>query len=183
MKINDLMIKRALYGSLDDREKIIELLEPLIKASISKYYYRAHLYDDLVQDGRVQILHCFDTFDSTKGVHFLGYVKTMLRYYYLNRNRDMEHYSLDQTNEEGLSQMELLESEEDIEADFLESERNKKLNDALEQLTEIERSIVIDFYYKELSLNEIAELRSISYRTAVNNKTRAINKLRRFLEE
>ncbi len=95
----------------------------------------------------------------------------------------MEHYSLDQTNEEGLSQMELLESDQNIEEDFLESENNRILHEAIEKLTEIEKSIIIDFYYKALSLSEIADKRCVSYRTAVNNKTRAINKLKRFLED
>ena len=50
-------------------------------------------------------------------------------------------------------------------------------------LTEIEKSVIVDFYYNKLSLYEIADKRGIKYRTAVNNKTRAINKLKLYFEE
>lgn len=182
-KIDNEIIERALKGSLEDKDTIVELLEPLIKSSISKYYYRAHLYDDLMQDGKLEILKCFENFNPSQGVYFLGYVKTMLRYYYLNRNRDKECFSLDETNEEGLCQLELLESDENIEEDYIESETNDELKAAMAVLTEIEKSVIVDFYYNNLSLYEIADKRGIKYRTAVNNKTRAINKLKTYFEE
>lgn len=182
-KIDDNMIERALQGSVEDKDTIVELLEPLIKSSISRYYYRAHLYDDLMQDGKFEILKCFENFDPSQGVHFLGYVKTMLRYYFLNRNRDKEYYSLDETNDEGLSQLELLQSDEDIEGNYIESETYTELKHAMSTLTEIEKSVIVDFYYNKLSLYEIADKRGIKYRTAVNNKTRAINKLKLYFEE
>lgn len=182
-KIDDEMIERALKGSVEAKDTIIELLEPLIKSSISRYYFRAYLYDDLMQDGKLEILRCFEKFDPSQGVHFLGYVKTMLRYYYLNRNRDVECFSLDETNDEGLSQLELLQSEENIEEDYIESEINDELKLAMNKLTDIEKSVILDFYFNNLSLYEIADKRGIKYRTAVNNKTRAINKLKSYFAE
>ncbi|MDO5718657.1 MAG: sigma-70 family RNA polymerase sigma factor [Tissierellia bacterium] len=181
--IDDLMIERALNGSKEDIEDILLLLEPLIKASIKRYYNRNYLYEDLVQDGRLKLLEYFKSYDPSSGVHFLGYAKMMLKFYFLNRNRDREDYSLDDVNEDGLSLIDIIESDDDIESDFLCREEIEDLRIAMDSLTDIEKSTVIDFYFNNLSISDISEKRNVSYRTVVNNKTRAVKKLRDFLQD
>lgn len=171
-------IKKALEACVEKRGEIVEKLEPLIKSSISKYYYRFQDFDDLVQDGRLEILECFETFDPGKNVHFLGYVKTRLRYLYLNKNRIVEEESVE--NSDGTSLLDFLGSDEDVEADLMEKESLRELKEGLQSLAPKERETVLDFYIKNMSLKEIARAKGLSYSTVSNNKVRALKKLREY---
>ena len=171
-------IELALDGCAIMRGEIVEKLEPLIRSSISKYYYRARDFEDLVQDGRLEVLECFDSFDKGKRVHFLGYVKTRLRYLYLNKNRIVEEESVE--NSDGTSMLDFLSSEVDVEGDLIEKEELKFLKEALDSLSPKEKETIIDFYLKEMSLGEIADEKCLSYSTVNNNKVRALKKLRKF---
>lgn len=182
MKIadNDL-IDAALANDKDSIKELIDCLEPLIISSIRKYHYRQKDFDDLLQEGRLEILNCLKTYDRSKGVHFLGYAKTCLRYLYLNMNGEKKVLSLDYETEGEDPFISFLASEENLEEDFVLREEIRALRGAMEKLSAIERESIILFYLKGYSIGEIAEAKGLAYRTVVNNKTRGLKKLKSFL--
>lgn len=173
-----ILLEAALLGEKWAVEELVRSLEPLIKSSIKKYYYRKHLYQDLIQEGRLCVCESLKSFDPSKGVHLLGYIKTKLSYLYLNMNREREFESLDIDLGDGFSLVDTLVSDTDIEKDFIRESFSSELSTALNELTKIEQEIIISFYIKEKSLSQIAKEMGRSYRTVVNNKERALNKLR-----
>ena len=64
---------------------------PLIISSIRRYYNRIDQYDDLIQEGYEILLSI--KFQSNKSA-FLGYIKTMLKYHYLNKHKERQFLSL-----------------------------------------------------------------------------------------
>ena len=182
-ELNELLAKAKL-GDKKSKQKILELLYPLIISSIRRYYNKSNEYEDLIQGGREVILYCINNFDETKGVHFLGYIKTRLRYFYLNKHNEKLTISLNakvgEDNEEEI--VDLLKSDIENPLEWLlRLEEKMILQDALSTLTTRQGEIIIDFYFENLTLDEISKKLDISYRTVVNTKTAALNKLRKQL--
>ena len=182
MKIADKdLIDRALAGSDGARVELLECLEALIRSSIRRYYYRPNEFEDLAQEARIKILECLEEYDPSKGVHFLGYVKSSLRFLFLSM-KDYPCLSLDYESEGRGCLVDLLVSHEDLEAGVIGREEISILRKALGTLTDLERDSVILFYIENKSIGEIAQSRGRSYRTIVNNKSRAMSKLKKYLD-
>ena len=180
-------IKRAILGNSLDCEKLLKELYPLIITSIKRYYNKSTEFEDLIQEGRVLILECIKTYDEAKGTYFLGYVKTMLRYHYLDKHKQKNMISLNDkvgNEEEDEEFIDLLISNVEDTLDVLvRLEENDRLSQALNSLTLRQKEIVVDFYYEGISIEEIGRKYGIAYRTVVNTKTNALNKLKIILED
>lgn len=185
-ELNEALLK-ARVGDIESKEQILNELYPLIISSIKKYYNRFFDFDDLLQEGRVVILECIDNYDESKEVYFLGYVKTMLKYYYLDKHKVKLMLSLNEkvsVNEDEEEFVDLLVSDVDDALEVLvKLEENKMIAQALSSLTIRQREIVIDYYYEGLTIDQIAEKFGIAYRTVVNTKTVALGKMRKVLSE
>lgn len=180
------VIEESLKGDVNSIEKLLSMLDPMIISSIKKYYYKNDDFYDLVQDGYIKILESLDLYDKDKGVHFLGFVKSKLKYYYLSKNRkDKEIISLNQIINDNSERNELLNLLEDtnvnIENSFINNELNKLLHEALSTLSVREREVIVMCYFKKMNMYSIADKLGIAYRTVVNTKVNAINKLRKNL--
>lgn len=129
------------------------------------------------------ILESIKNFDDSRGVHFLGYVRTVLKYTYLNKHKRKLDLSLNMPISEDKELMDLLESDDDGPLDIiLRQEGLLKLRQALSELTDRQREVVIAFYFEGISMNAIAEKLDISYRTVVNTKVRALEKMKASLK-
>lgn len=176
-------------AKLGDKESMLWLLEklnPMIISTIKKYYYRINDFEETLQEGRVVILECINSYDESKGTYFLGYVKHMLMYYFLDKNKERLMDSLNETvgDEEEIELIDLLVSdEEDAIQVILRLERNKEIVDALFTLTRNQRKTILAFYYVGLTIDEIAKKHGVSYRTVVNTKQNGLKKLREILKE
>lgn len=181
----DELLEKARKGDVESTELIIEKLNPLIVASIRRYYNKAADYDDLIQEGRLAVLECIKDYDESKGVYFLGYVKTMLKFLYLNKHKEKILLSLNTPIGESKDQelIDILESEDgDILEEILKTEELEEIRYALESLTERQRKVIIYFYFEGYSISEIAKRMDATYRTIVNTKTNALEKMRRMLK-
>lgn len=174
------LVKKAKSGDKGAKEEIITRLQPLIMSSIKRYYYKREEFEDLVQEGNIKILECIEDYEPSKGVHFLGYVKTMLKYMYLDKHKRKVHTSLNEKIGEGDSEIiDLLVSDDkDILESILDKEEVDKLRKILGNLTERQRQIIILFYMERISMGDIASKLGVSYRTVVNTKTTALKKLK-----
>ena len=102
---------------LDD-ERIYKAFEPLIISSIKNYYDRADIFEELIDDGKTEIMYAIMEYDGSKNVPFNYYLKQRLRFFYLKKNPRRSVQSLNFTNEDGVELMNLIESDENIEQDF-----------------------------------------------------------------
>ncbi|TFZ41469.1 sigma-70 family RNA polymerase sigma factor [Soehngenia longivitae] len=180
-------IKRLYEESIkgDDKSKyeLVERFYPLIISSIKKYYNNYSEFEDLVEDGKLIVLECIKDFDVSKNVHFSGFVKTRLRFFYLNKlNSKKDIISLNQKNEEDTEMIDLLESEVNLEEEVINKDFSKRIQDLFINLSLKEREVIIEFYYLGLTVEEISKLHNISYRTVLELKRRAHKKLREQME-
>lgn len=87
-------------------------------------------------------------------------------------------YDYYRTNRTGDEWTEMMAAAEDIESGLLREESLEELADALEQLEEKERDLILFHYYKNMTLKDIAQRMGVSYATAKNLHRRALDKLK-----
>ena len=178
-----IVVDGALGGREESKVKLVEMVDPLIKSSIKKFYYGDMERDDLVSEGKMRVLECLVTFDKEKGVYFLGYLKAQLRYLYLNLSKGKEfEVSLNSTIDLGDGKMELLDTlvdeSVDVEEDFIKSCDFEILKEALDNLTDREVQVLKMYYFENIGMKDIAKDLGLAYRTVVNTKVNGVEKLR-----
>ena len=175
-EINSLY-QRAKNRDMKAKEELLTKLTPLVISSIRRFYNKKNDYEDLVQEGYEVILKCIEDYDSERGVHLLGYIKTMLKYHYLNKHREKATLSLNEPLEDG-EMLDLLIGEEKDPLDTLiEREEHISLLKSLNTLTPRQKRVIVEFYVNNIPIGEIAKKMGVSYRTVVNIKVNALRKL------
>ena len=183
-EFNNLLLK-ARQGDENSKEEILNRLQGLIVKSIKRYYNKIDEYEDLIQEGNLVVLQAIDTFDETKGVYFLGYVKSLLKYAYLNKYKIRHHISLNtKLADKDCELIDLLESDDVVPLEkIIKFEEHTIIYDALSILTDRQRQVVLLFYMEGLSIGDIAKRLNISYRTVINTKVRALEKMRKYIDK
>jgi RNA polymerase sporulation-specific sigma factor len=178
------VVDGALKGIEECKVRLLEMVDPLIKSSIKKYYYGGTDRDDLISEGKLKVLECLDSFDRSKGVYFLGYVKAQLRYLYLNLGKSKEfEVSLNSTIDLGDGKVELLDTlvdeSVDVEGDFVKDCEFQNLKEALSGLTDREIQVLKMYYFENMGMKDIAKELDLAYRTVVNTKVNGVEKMRK----
>lgn len=181
-ELEDLVMK-AKMGDRKSKEIIVEKLTPLIIKSIRRNYNNINEFEDLLQEGRLQVLQCIEDYDVNRETYFAGYVQAMLRYLYLNKHKAKKVTSLNVRvgEEEDGELIDLIADDVDIEEMIIEEEVRKDLYSTLEILTLRQKEVIYYFYFRQMAIKDIGDLLQISYRTVVNTKTQALDKIRKHL--
>lgn len=162
----------------ETRGQLVEALKPLIISSINRYCPVVEEFEDLLQDGRVIVLECIETYNSDRG-HFLNYVKNYLKFYYLDTIKYLVKH---QSNSDLFELDDEIEDDFSIENDIEQKELEEELYFAMSLLTQRQREVLVLYYLHNMSHSEIANLLGIKPRTVVNTKSRAIEIIRARLE-
>jgi RNA polymerase sporulation-specific sigma factor len=173
------LLELAKVGDQDSKLKIIENLRPLIISSIRKYNYTNELFEDLYEDGKVEILKSIKEFREYENRPFLGYVKIRLKYMYLNKSnkRRLDTVPIEKKGEKE-SLLEILESGENIEENFIKKERIDEIIKAIEKLDETSRKIICCYYVKKMKLKDICITLNLTYHRGAKMKVRAIKEIK-----
>ncbi|MTI71920.1 MAG: sigma-70 family RNA polymerase sigma factor [Firmicutes bacterium] len=180
----DALYEDILNGDKEALEKLLNKLKPLVLSSINKYYNKIDKYDDLIQEGFEVIINAINDFDEDKGCYLLGYIKLMLKYYYLDKSKyEKKTISLNKVisnEDESLELLDMIKDEKPLmEEMMIEDESRKTLWESISKLTKRQRQIIYLYYFNNKSLKDVSKELSISYRTAVNIKGKALENLRK----
>jgi len=163
---------------LNDK-RIYKAFEPLIISSIKKYYDRADIFEELVDDGKTEIMYAIMEYDGSKKVPFNYYLKQRLRFFYLKKNPRRSVSSLNYTNEDGDEVMNLIESDENIEQDFEDRLEIKKLYERVRKLPDKQQKIIYENFLREKSAKEICKELNMKQSTFYNTRSKALENLRK----
>ena len=163
---------------LNDK-RIYNAFEPLIISSIKKYYDRADIFEELVDDGKTEIMYAIMEYDGSKKVPFNYYLKQRLRFFYLKKNPRRSVSSLNYTNEDGDEVMNLIESHENIEQDFEDRLEIKKLYEKVRKLPDKQQKIIYENFLREKSAREICKELNMKQSTFYNTRSKALENLRK----
>jgi RNA polymerase sporulation-specific sigma factor len=181
-------LDKAREKDVEAMEKVMEMLTPLVTASAKKYFLGDMPYEDLMQEGYMVIAECVDQFDADRGIPFLGYVKTTLRFHFMDLGRKSlkeQCDSLNRTLKSSDGDITLMDVIADDEASadgaMLQDEKMKALARGIKTLSPRELQVISLNYYVGLNMVEVAQELGIAYRTVVNTKVHALRKLEAYL--
>ena len=184
----DFLLEKSREGSEKSKAALLENLKPLILSSIKKYHHAEYEFEELVHEGQLAVLECIEKFDKSLNVPFLGFVKSRLRYLYMNMSAKKIKKNCLSLNDEITGKdgrktelIDLLPDDFDFMNIIILNENISELKQALKNLSGREKQVVFMFYMEEMNLNQVSEKLGIAYRTVVNTKTNAIIKLRQTL--
>jgi RNA polymerase sigma factor, sigma-70 family len=168
-------------------EEIIRRFTPFVIKTARGIYVKGYEFQDLIGIGQASIIKAVNMFDISKGKGFISYVTNAVtkNFYYLIRGnvKTASCCSLNSVNSEGIEIIDCLVSEENLEEKIIEDEEKADLNRALEKLPEKERDIIYWFYFENKTLEQYAKEKEIAYRTVLDRKKRALEKLKVMLKE
>ena len=183
MKTDKLQIEKIVEcKDMANVHLIVKKYHPLIVSSINRYYNKPHEFEELYDEGVLEVCEALMDYDFNKNDSFGGYLKSRLYFFYISKNRFKGNLSLDSPiGEGGLTLMDMLMDPMNIEEEYEINEEYKILYKAIGELTERQRRVLLDFYIGKLSISDIANRCGIKYRTVVNTKTMALKKLKKYL--
>lgn len=175
------LLKLSRQGNVQAKEDLLKKLFPLIISSIRTYYNKKDRYDDLVQMGYEEILKTLDEFDESRQVKYLAFVKSRLKFLYLQLHRQGYTYYLDQEVSDGQNLIDFIEDGENPLDSVIDKETTREVYQALGYLPPRQRQIIIEYYINNLSMIEISKKLGLAYRTVVNTKEAGLKNLRKRL--
>jgi RNA polymerase sigma factor (sigma-70 family) len=135
--------------------------------------------DDLIQEGYLVFLEAKKSFDKGRGVPFNAYLATRLRYRYLEMTRETKAtLSLQGRRGEDGTLEDFLPGKENTEDQVLEMQVEIEIKQALNELSQMQHIIIIEIFFNNKKLPQIAKEQGITYETAKTHKKRAMKKLR-----
>lgn len=187
MKIQE-MIKRAKQGDKDAKEEIIKKYMPLVIKNSFNIFISGYDMEDLKQLGYISILKAIDKFDLDKNKDFTAYVKQSIikNYYYEIRKKARlgAESSINKTTEEGIEFEDMLESDCNIEEDFICKEDKMRLKKALRHLSKEEMEFINIMYGKGYGgITEYSKIKKVKYAESLKMRDRVLKKLRTYMGE
>jgi RNA polymerase sigma factor (sigma-70 family) len=150
------------------------------------FYIEGYTIEDVIQEGRLSLIKAIYKYDMKSKYHFPAYAAAAIKKNFYSRIRgSVKKYgscSLYSVNDMGGQLIDMIESEEDIEEEFIKRQQSTKLWRALGKLSKKERYIIIWYYIWERGLKEYAAKQNMSYRTAAVRKKRALDHLRNIMD-
>lgn len=180
------MVGSAKNGDKNAVENLCNGFKGFIINSARKIYIRGYEMEDLIQEGYKAVIMAVDSYDAARNT-FTGYAVNAIRnnFYCIMRNNLSKPYSasLNSINNQGDELINTIFSDENIEEYFESLETKSSLKKAIARLSDREKDIIYWCYAAEKSMKKYSEFRKIPYRTVSYRKKKAVEKLRKFMEE
>ena len=156
-----------------DKDSIYREYSPKVMAYLNSRTNSKETAEDLCSTVFLKVYEKLDSFDSTKAS-----ISTWI--FTITRNSLIDFYrGVKATSEipENIS------DETDLNEGLIKEEELERLSDALKELKEKERAVIIHYYYDDLKLKEIALKMGMSYQNAKILHLKALKKLKAILEK
>lgn len=173
------LVAQAKAGEEEAVMEVIRRFAPLKIKLIKKYFGYGIDWDDYLSEGDRLILESVADYDANRGVPLESYLKIRLRYLYQNiRAKKKQLIYLDQEIGDGITIADTLESDDaPIDEPIIGKDESDEVREAINSLTERQKTIIELYYYQGKSIRQCAEIMGISYQTAVELKGRAVRSL------
>nr|WP_075574207.1 sigma-70 family RNA polymerase sigma factor [Ezakiella massiliensis] len=152
-------------------EKIIGDYRPLILASISRYCNLPGFFDDLYQDGVVEVIEAMKEYDPAKGT-VGGYLKTRLKLFYINKYKRLIRRETDDIDE--------IRAKDQPSVMAIADHENKMLVARLLSILDPDERTVIELtFLMDMRASEVSKIMGISKRKVYYLKETGMRKLQK----
>ena len=190
-------LERSAQGDLDARNILIERNLRLVAHIMKKYYAVVSDQEDLISIGTIGLIKGITTFDASKGARLATYaarcVENEILMHFRSQRKTSQDVSLSDYIETGtdgaaLSLMDVVSDDEDLLETISRREAVQRVTRAVETcLTDQERQVIQLRYglggMPPKRQREVADITGISRSYVSRIEKRALEKLRRMLEE
>ena len=190
-------LQRASRGDMDARNVLIERNLRLVSHIMKKYYAQTSDQEDLISIGTIGLIKGISTFDASKGARLATYaarcIENEILMYFRAQKKSAQDVSLSDYIETGtdgaaLSLMDVISEDCDLLEEVANKEMTQQLFHAVETVLTTQEKQVIDLRYGlsgmlPLRQREVAEMTGISRSYVSRIEKRALEKLRRILEQ
>lgn len=187
----------AAQGDLAARDVLIQRNLRLVAHIMKKYYTQTADQEDLISIGTIGLIKGISTFDDSKGVRLATYaarcVENEILMYFRSQKKTSQDVSLSDYIDAGgeggeLSLMDVVAEEGDLLETISDRETVRALGEAIDRcLTEQERQVIRLRYglggKPPLRQRQVADVTGISRSYVSRIETRALEKLRKALED
>ena len=191
------LLERSAKGDMDARNILIERNLRLVAHIMKKYYAQTADQEDLISIGTIGLIKGITTFDPSKGARLATYaarcVENEILMHFRSQRKSSQDVSLSDyidtgTDGTALSLMDVVSEDEDLLETVSARERVAEVRRAVDTcLTEQERQIILLRYglqgFAPHRQREVAEKTGISRSYVSRIEKRALQKLRKALEE
>lgn len=163
---------------------VIQRVTPLIYAMFKRYGYCEDSIEDAYQTSIALLLEALKDYDEGKKLPFVLYLKNKLFYHYMEKIKKISKLNptpMEEIYESSLTK--LTDHNEDFTQNLIWRCEREELQKALELLSERQRWIIEEHYFKGKRLTQISEEAGIFYHALVKLKKRAIDKLKQYFQE
>lgn len=163
--------KTGVDDNMKKIEKIICDYRPLILASISRYCNLPGFFDDLYQDGVVEVIEAMKEYDPAKGT-VGGYLKTRLKLFYINKYKRLIRRETDDIDN--------IKAKDQPSVMAIAAHENKMLvARLLSTLDPDERTVIELTFLMEMRASEVSKIMGISKRKVYYLKETGMRKLQK----
>ncbi|WP_291578943.1 sigma-70 family RNA polymerase sigma factor, partial [Clostridium sp. UBA6640] len=176
--LNELVV-RAKDGDKVATESIVDRFRNYIKYFSRRIYVAGYEVGDLEQVGFHSLLKAIRACDLNK-YSFTPYAIASIKnnYYALIRNKVKERYSLSlEEDHNGLKIIDVLNSSENIEEDYILKETIQQLKKAIDNLSPIEKEILESIFFEEKTIKQYAQEKNLKYHNVIYKKKSIISRL------
>ncbi|MFZ7121885.1 MAG: sigma-70 family RNA polymerase sigma factor [Eubacteriaceae bacterium] len=180
----DYIIKEIKDGKNEKKVILIDMVRPLIISMANKYSDN-NSFEDLFQDSVEILLDSINKYDPSLKVPFIGFFQKRLLYFHLNNcNKSIEALSLDtkiKNTRESFKDIIPSQDKDNLDRLIWTEDRNMLVK-AVGNLTDKQRWIIIEYYFKGKKLIDISKQYKIHYQSLVKLKARALRNLKKFID-
>lgn len=190
-------LKLSAQGDLDARNILIERNLRLVAHIMKKYYAAASDQEDLISIGTIGLIKGIITFDASKGARLATYaarcVENEILMHFRSQKKSSQDVSLSDLIETGadgaaLSLMDVVSDDEDLTETICRKETAQRVTKAIDSTLTDQERLVIQLRYGLNGMHchrqrEVAEITGISRSYVSRIEKRALEKLRKALDE
>ncbi|MFW2491765.1 sigma-70 family RNA polymerase sigma factor [Clostridium chromiireducens] len=176
-------VKLAKQNNSESLTKLLLQFKPFIFKTAKNFKIKNYDEYDLVQIGYIALINAVDKYDITKH-SFSSYayttIKNVMKYTARSNNKHKLTLSINASidGQGSLDFTELLESNENVEIDYLKHEKIVELQKIISNLEPDEFELIFLVYYNNFSLKDYASKKNLPYSQIVRKKNAILDKIR-----
>jgi RNA polymerase sporulation-specific sigma factor len=181
-------VKLAKQGNSESLTKLLIQFKPFIFKTSKDFNIKNYDEYDLVQIGYIALINAVDKYDTSKH-SFSSYVyttiKNVMKYTARSNNKHKLTLSINASidGKSSLDFTEFLESNENLENDYLDHEKIVELQKIISDLEPDEFELIFLVYYNNFSLTDYAAKKKLPYSHIVRKKNAVLAKIKSKLQE
>ena len=179
----ELHVSKAKEGDSESLTALLIQFKPYIFKVARTFHIKNYDEYDLVQIGYISLIHAVEKYNQGSN-SFSSYVysaiKNSMKYTARSNKKHLNTLSINASidGQTSLDFTEFLESNVDIENDYLEHEKISEFRRLISELEPDEFELIFFVYYNNFSLTDYAVKKGISYSKIVRKKNSILEKLR-----